>query len=275
MNYKVVADSSSNMHTIQYKNFEMVPLKITNSEKEFIDTPTLDVKDMVEHLKNYKGKTTTSCPNANDWISAFEDADVVFAVTITSKLSGSYNSAVLAKQTYEEQYPNRQVYVIDSLTAGLELKLIVDRIYKCLNEGMNARSTYENVMNYHQHTHTIFSLSSVDNLAKNGRVSSVVAAAVGVLNLRIVGIANGGVLDPQHKVRGDRKAVKTMLADMEAQGYNGGKISLCHCFNEKTVELFKSLVLDKYPKAEIEVYPSGGLMSFYGEIEGIVVGYEG
>ena len=125
MNIRIVADSSSNMHGYDAENFKLVPLKIVSAEKEFVDDETINVKEMVDYLKSYKGKTSTSCPNTNEWLEAFADADVVFAITITSQLSGSYNSCVLAKNIYEEEHPHRRVYVIDSLSAGCELKMVM------------------------------------------------------------------------------------------------------------------------------------------------------
>lgn len=275
MRIKIVADSSSDMHLVNDENFELVPLKIVNSEKEYVDTKDLNVKGMAEDLKNYKGKTSTSCPNTADWIKAFDKADVVYAFTITSKLSGSYNAAMLAKETYEEENKGKIVYVIDSLTAGPGIKLLVDYLNQCLNQGMNPQEAYEKTVAYHQTTHTIFSLESVNNLARNGRVSSVVAAAVGALNLRIIGIANEGVIDPIHKVRGDKKAIKQIMATMLEKGYHGGKVYISHCFNEKNLELLKNTILEKFPMAQIETMPCGGLVSFYAELGGVVVGYEG
>ena len=275
MKIKIVADSSSDMHLVNDENFELVPLKIVNSNKEYVDTKDLDVKGMAEDLKVFKGRTSTSCPSPNDWIASFEDADVVYAFTITSKLSGSYNSAVVAKQMYEQDYPERTVYVVDSLTAGPGIKLLIDHLKECLNQGLNPQEAYESTLAYLDTTHTIFSLESVNNLARNGRVNSVVAAAVGALNLRIIGIANEGVIDPIHKVRGDKKAIKQIMATMLEKGYKGGKVYFSHCFNEKNLELLKATILEKFPDAHIETMPCGGLVSFYAELGGVVVGYEG
>lgn len=275
MKIKIVADSSSDMHHVEDELFELVPLKIMNDQNEYIDNKQLNVKAMAEELKSYKGKTTTSCPNTTDWIKSFDGADVVYAFTITSKLSGSYNSCILAKSIYEEENPGKMVYVIDSLTAGPAIKLLIDYLKECLNQGMDHKEAYEKTLAYLQTTHTIFSLESVNNLARNGRVNTVVAAAVGALNLRIIGIANEGVIDPIHKVRGDKKAIKQIFATMLEKGYHGGKVYFSHCFNEKNLVLLKETILAQFPNAIIETMPCGGLVSFYAELGGVVVGYEG
>ena len=125
---KIVADSASDVLKLNDLSFAAAPLKIVTSEKEFIDNEALDAEAMVIYFDSYKGKSSTSCPNPADWITAFGDAEDIFCVTITSGLSGSYNSAMAAKKEYEEMHPKRKVYVIDSLSTGPEMKLIVEKL---------------------------------------------------------------------------------------------------------------------------------------------------
>ncbi|MDD6479228.1 MAG: DegV family protein, partial [Oscillospiraceae bacterium] len=98
---KIVADSSANMLELGGVEFTSAPLKIVTAKTEFVDDATLNVKEMVDFFDKYKAESKTSCPNTSGWIEAFGDADDIFCVTITSGLSGSYNSACVAKQTYE------------------------------------------------------------------------------------------------------------------------------------------------------------------------------
>ena len=128
MNFKIVTDSSSDMLTLDVVPFEVTPLKIVTDKKEYVDDKNLDVNSMVDDLFYYKGKSSSSCPNANEWLSAFGDAEYIFCITITATLSGSYNAACIAKEMYEEQYPNRKVYVVNSLSTGPEMKLIAEKI---------------------------------------------------------------------------------------------------------------------------------------------------
>jgi fatty acid-binding protein DegV len=127
-NVKIVADSSADVLERQGVPFAVAPLKIITNEKEFVDDAALDVHGMVSWFDSYKGKSKTSCPNSGEWLEAFGDADEIFCVTITSGLSGSYNSACVAKQMYEEQHPGKRVYVVDSLSAGPELVLILEQL---------------------------------------------------------------------------------------------------------------------------------------------------
>ena len=125
---KIVADSSCDLKELSKVCFSFAPLKISTKEKEFVDDEKLDIKTMVEYLHAYKGKSSSSCPNTHDWLNAFGDAENVYCVTITSNLSGSYNSAMLAKKQYEETYPDRKVLVLDSLSTGPEMALILEKI---------------------------------------------------------------------------------------------------------------------------------------------------
>ena len=125
MTIKIVADSSADIKRLEGVEFESVPLKIITSQKEYVDDKDLDVELMVKELSMLNDKSGTACPSVGDWLSAFGEAQKVFCVTITSGLSGSYNSALIAKSEYEESYPDREVFVIDSLSAGPELNLIL------------------------------------------------------------------------------------------------------------------------------------------------------
>ena len=83
MNILIVSDSSSNVFTLEGCNYTTVPMKINAGDREFIDTPELDLQDMVETLKNHKGKSGSSCPNVQDWLDAFGDAEAIFVLTIS------------------------------------------------------------------------------------------------------------------------------------------------------------------------------------------------
>ena len=125
MKYKLVADSSSNVLKMEGIDFESVSLKIVTDDRIYDDDEALDTEAMVEELQSYKGRSGTSCPNVHDWMTAFGDADAVFVVTITSTLSGSFGAAKQAALTYQEEHPEVKVHIIDSLSAGPEIHLIL------------------------------------------------------------------------------------------------------------------------------------------------------
>ena len=276
MSIKIVCDSSANIHEMDGIPSQSVPLKILCDDREFVDAPGLDVDDMVEYLKKTKQRSSTSCPNVQDWLSAFEGADEVYAVTITSNLSGAWASCMQAAKEYMAQHPHAKVHVFDSLSTGPEMHLIMEKIREHVLAKLPFDQIKEKVSEYMQRTHLLFSLESLTNLARNGRVSPAVAKVCEVLGIRVVGAASDvGTLQPLHKVRGEKKALTTLVSELLARGYEGGKVRIAHCKNELSAKSLAALIKEKFPASNIEIRPCGGLCSFYAELGGLLVGFEG
>jgi len=247
---KIVSDSSSDMLDIQDLDFACASMKIITAEKEFVDDASLDVSQMVEFLDQYSGRSQTSCPNAEDWLTAFGDADDVICLTITSALSGSYNTASAAKQIYEEQ-EGKHVFVLDTLSTGPEMVLIIEKLKEYIHAGMEYEEICERIRVYTKETGLLFMLKSLKNLANNGRVSPAIARILGILNICIVGRASDeGKLDTTHKCRGEARSLETLIRDLKNYGFCKGKISIAHCENEAGALKLKALIgLSKQLKA--------------------------
>ena len=275
MNFKLVADSSANVFTMSGVDYASVPMKIITTQAEYVDDPSLDVAAMVDEVKVTKGKSGTSCPNVHDWLQAFSGGDRIFAVTITSNLSGSHASAIQAAEDYEAANPGAKVCVIDSLSAGPELGLILDQLQKWIAEGREYEQMVEDIRAYQSHTHLAFSLESLTNLARNGLVNPAVAKIAGVLGIRVVGVASEvGTLEPLHKIRGEKKAIEAIYDEMKKRGYAGGRVKIAHCFNKNAAETLKSMVFADYPAADVVIEICSALCSFYAERGGMLVGFE-
>ena len=177
---KIVADSSANLMELKSVAFDTAPLKIITAQREFVDNPQLDLDEMIRFFNTYKGKSQTSCPNPEDWLSAFGDAEDIFCVTITSGLSGSYNAACIAKNMYEAEHPGRRVFVIDSLSAGPELTLILEKLEELICAGRSYEEICAYIPEYQKKTGLLFMLESLKNFAANGRVSPAIAKITGV-----------------------------------------------------------------------------------------------
>lgn len=271
---KIVTDSSSNMLTLPGALFSTVPLKIITEVKEYVDDAALDVAAMVEDLRTVKGKTGTSCPNVGEWLDAFEGADEVFAVTISKNLSGSYASAVQAKEEYESTHPGAKVHIIDSLSAGPELRMFAEFVLR----GFEAEKTFEEIVEgvqaYHSNTETVFCLQSLANLARNGRVNPAVAKITNVLGIRVVGIASDvGTLQPTRKPRGEKKAIEAIYEQMLEKGYKGSEVCISHCLYPQGAQLLADLIHKHYPDTSVRIEPCTGLCSFYAERGGLIIGY--
>lgn len=272
---KIVADSSANVLELQSTGFSAAPLKVITNEKEFVDDRALDVDAMVSWFDSYKGKSKTSCPNPSDWLDAFEDADEIYCVTITSGLSGSYNAACIAKQMYETEHEERHVCVIDSLSAGPELVLLIEKLEECIAQGKSYDVICREIEAYKQQTGLVFMLESLKNFAANGRVSPAVAKIAGVLGIRIVGKASDqGTLDPTDKCRGVAKSLSAILNHLKDYGLSKGKVRIAHCMNESAAQELKQLILADRPQADVQIHRCRGLCSYYAEKGGLLVGFE-
>lgn len=275
MKYKIVADSSANIYERDGINYASVPLKIVTSEKEYIDKKGMDISEMVSYLQGYKGKSGTSCPNVHDWLEAFGDADLILGVTITSGLSGSYESAMQAKKIYETDHPGANVLIVDSLSAGPELALIIEKMEDVVKSAQSFEEMTQTITEYCKRSHLLFALKNLDNLARNGRVNPAVAKLAGILGIRLIGKASDeGTLQQLHKCRGESQSIACIWNEMKKHGYNGGKVRLAHCFNEQIAKTLSETIRQSYPDADVQITPCTGLCSFYAEEGGLMIGYE-
>ena len=276
MNYKIVADSSSDMLTLDAVPFSCVPLVIRAGETTFVDDENCNVPAMTEFMRSYKGKSSTACPGTQDWLEAFGDAENVFCVTITSGLSGSYNSARVAAEEYIAAHPGRRVHVVDTLSAGPELRLVVEKLQEMILQGLPFGQIVAEIEAYHKRSFLLFSLQSLHNFVANGRVSPALGALVGLLGIRVVGRASEeGTLEPLSKVRGDRKALQEILHQMKALGWRGGRVRITHNENAAMADSLRDALRAMYDKLDVTIERCRGLCSYYAEKGGVLVGFEG
>ena len=245
---RIVVDSSASLYKLDGVDFAAVPLKIVTDEREYLDDGTLDAVEMATTLRTYKGKTSTGT------------------------LSGSCNAAQLAAEEYQAEHPGAQVFVLDSLSAGPELVLLAEHIRALIEEGKDFDEVCEEMLRYRHHTHLLFSLESLANLARNGRVKPAVAR---MLNIRVIGKASDvGELDVLCKTRGEHGALERIVLELKGHGYTNGKVIIAHCGNPDAADRLKKMLHAVFPGAQVDVSPCGGLCSYYAELGGLMVGYE-
>lgn len=276
MDFKIVADSSSDVLSLPRTPFASAPLTIIAGSRAYEDTAELDVAGMVAELRAHKGKSSTACPGLHDWLTAFGDARYIICLTITSQLSGSYNSARLAAKEYEELHPGRRVFVMDSLSTGPEMRLLAEKAEELILAGQDFDGVVKGLTSYKQRTHLLFCLTSLHNLVMNGRVNPALGALVGLLGIRVLGCASPkGELEIISKHRGDRKALQAIQHAMRDRLFDGGKVYITHCNNESMACALRDRLLAAWPGAQILIGATRGLCSFYAEEGGLLIGYEG
>jgi degV domain-containing protein spr0652 len=279
MTWKIVADSGCDYREItdlaNQTKFESVPLTIQIDHEIFVDNAHLDIDGMMEKMYATSSASKSACPSPDDYLRSFEGAENIFVVTITGTLSGSHNSAQLAKKLFLEENPTANIHVIDSLSAGGEVDLIVKKLNDLIKEGLSFEQVVEAITHYQANTKLLFVLAKVDNLVKNGRLSKLIGAVVGLLNIRMVGEASDtGTLELLQKARGAKKALTAAVDEVLKAGYKGGRIIIAHRNNEKFCQQFSEAIKEKFPTADISFLPTSGLCSFYAEEGGLLMGYE-
>lgn len=277
--WKIVADSGCDYR--QLKNlapdteFISVPLTIQVGDQAFIDDANLDIDHMMNVMEASKSAAGSACPSPQAYQAAFEGAENIFVITITGGLSGSFNAARVARDMFVEEHPEVNIHLIDSLSAGGEMDLIVDEINQLIAAGLEFEELVQAITTYQENSKLLFVLAKVDNLVKNGRLSKLVGTVVGLLNIRMVGEASSeGKLELLQKARGHKKSVTAAFEEMKKAGYNGGRVVMAHRNNAKFFQQFSELVKASFPNAVVDQVATSGLCSFYAEEGGLLMGYE-
>lgn len=277
--WKIVVDSGCDYR--QLKNlapdteFISVPLTIQVGDQAFVDDVNLDIDHMMEVMEASKSAAGSACPSPQAYQAAFEGTENIIVVTITGGLSGSFNAARVARDMYIEEHPEVNIHLVDSLSAGGEMDLIVDEINRLIATGMEFEELVQAITTYQENSKLLFVLAKVDNLVKNGRLSKLVGTVVGLLNIRMVGEASAeGKLELLQKARGHKKSVAAAFEEMKKAGYNGGRIVMAHRNNDKFFQQFSELVKSTFPNAIVDQVAPSGLCSFYAEDGGLLMGYE-
>ncbi len=279
MKYAIIVDSSCDMYIDDnYTNdtyMARVPLKLRVGEKEYIDDYDLDIVSFMKEMSECSEATGTAAPSPQEWYNAYEKADEVFVVTITSALSGTYSSAVVAKNMILEDFPDKKIHIIDSKAAGSGLTMIVRKLQEFIKQQMDFEEIVEKITEYCKKIKVFFILESMDNLVKSGRVSAIAGKLAGMLGIKILGQGSTeGTIELLRKARGKDVIYKKTVEDMLANGYKGGKIIISHCFNEERVKFFLDIIKESFPNVEAEVMPTSGLCSYYAENKGLIISFE-
>lgn len=276
MKYQIVVDSASDILKNEFNDdlvsVKVVPLTIHFKDKEIVDDENVDIDDFLKEMKESKGKQSTSCPNAYSFKEVFEQADYTFCITISSKLSGTYNAANLAKN----ELNSNNVFVIDSkAVAGVE-RLIVKDIIDYIKKGYDFNKICEliDTNNYN----LLFVLSNFDNLIKNGRMSKFTGIFASLFSIRPLFMALDGEIKLVRKVRTINKALDELVKEMiilNENIVNGGEVVITHCNCIDKAITLKDNILKAYPNLNVEIYQARALCSFYANNDGLIVSFRG
>ena len=274
MKYKIVVDSSSDL-TKDYIvdkeiGFEVVPLSIDVDGVSFVDDENVNIDEMLNKMHASKGKPKSACPSCGYFQKSYEEAENVICITMTSKLSGTYNSAYLGSQDC-----NSKVHVIDSKATSGVLQLLVDKTYELMKQNLDFETLCEELEQYKENLNLLFVLDKFENLVKNGRMSKIVAFIATALYIKPLCHAKDGEIDVYDKPRTMKGALNRLVESIEKKTTitEGKTCIISHCKNKEGALALKEQIEAKYKFKKIIINEMRGLCSFYALEKGIIVSF--
>ncbi len=278
MKWNIVLDSSCDLTKKDAEGdigISIVPLSILVGDKEFVDDESLNVDDLLKAMTIEKKASSSACPSPESFFSEFEKAENTFCFTMTSALSGTYNSARLAKEMIEEKYPQKNVHVIDSKSTAGAMVLLKMKACEMIREGKEFSEMAKILDEYQANLDLTFALGGYDNLIKTGRMSKISGILATSLGIRAVAIATkAGEIEVVKKPRGEANAIMAMAQVMkETKNMENKPVVISHCKNPEGAQMAKEVFLKELKVSEVYINDCKGLTTFYTMEKGLIIGY--
>ena len=276
MKYQIIGDSSLDLNEglTEWIKPTYAPFYIEVEDRTFVDDETLDLKELLEAIHSSKKTCKTAAPTPMDYIKCVDDdSDGVFIIALSSKLSGSYNSALVAKELLLEKKPNVKVHVVDSLTASAGETTLAIAIQKAIDAGQSFEEIVETVENQKQCDQTLFMLEDISTLMKNGRMSLLKGSIAQFLHIKpILGENGTGEIKLFDKARTTSAALNKLKDMYLSQPYDVSDRTLiiAHCMALEKAEILKSLIEKENKYKDVQIVAMKGLSSVYANLGGLV-----
>jgi DegV family protein with EDD domain len=277
MSYRILCDSCTDLplELQQDEHIVKIPLAIQIEEENIIDDETFNQIDFLRKMNESKNCPKSSCPSPDSYMSHFDEAEDIYVVTLSSRLSGSYNSAELAKKLYLEDHPNKNIEVVDSKSASVGQTLIAMKIQELIDKGFSFSEVVSKVNEFRDILKTKFVLETLDTLRKNGRLSNLTAVICSALNIKPIMGAEDGNIVKIDQARGIDKALLKMVKYMEEDVTDAKNrvLGISHCNNFERAIFVKEEIMKCIPFAKCFISNTGGISSLYANEGGIIVCY--
>lgn len=277
MSYKIVVDSCCELPEELKKDsrFEIVPLTlIVGDVYEKEDNEDFDQKEFLEAVAACPTCPKSACPSPERYMKSYQtDAEHVYVVTLSAQLSGSYNSAVLGKNLYHENYGDKDIYVVDSKSASCGETQVAFKIMELEEAGLNFTEIVEKIEEYVKGMNTYFVLDNLDTLRKNGRLSGVKALVASTLNIKpVMGADNGSIIQLGQSV-GIKKALAKMADYVVKEVVDPEKknLMITHCNNLQRAQSVKEQIEAKVKFKNIVIMDTAGISSMYANDGGVIL----
>lgn len=273
MSYKIVVDSCCEIpeYLSNNHNIEIVPLELQVGEERMWDDETFDQKSFLKKVAESVQCPKSSCPSPERYRASYDkDADRVYVITLSSQLSGSYNSAVLGKNLLECE---KKVHVFDSWSAsGGETQLVL-KIIELEEKGKSFQEVVEAVEHYRDHVLTYFVLDNLDTLRKNGRLSGVKSVVASTLNIKPIMQGVKGSIVQKGQSIGIKKSLNKMVEHIcrEVENAEQKTLIITHCNCRERAEYVKELIIGKIKCKNVFILDTRGVSSMYANDGGVIV----
>ncbi|HKM00668.1 MAG TPA: DegV family protein [Sedimentibacter sp.] len=274
MNTNIIVDSCVDFNEVT-ENIDRVPFRILIDGEEIVDENT-DILELIRKMKNSRSQIKTACAPPEDFINKIKEHANNFIVTISSQLSGSYNSAMVAVDTIKEKFPEAFVHIFDSKTACAGETLVALKVKQLIDDNLKPADIVEQTEKYITKLRTLFILDSLDNLAKNGRITNFKAMIANIMHIvPIMGEDGEGRIVLRESIRGKKKAFNR-LVDMIAEynvDFENTVLGITHvnCFEK--AEKLREDIKARYPFKDVKIFTSSGLSTVYADDGGIVIAF--
>ena len=277
MRYKIVIDSCGELLN-EWKDderFESVPLTLMVGADQIIDDETFDQLSFLKKVADYPECPKSACPSPERYMKAYDcEAEHIYAVTLSSELSGSYNSALLGKNLLLEDHPEKKIHVFNSCSASIGQSLIGMKIQECEEAGMSFEEVVSTVDRYIEGQHTFFVLENLDTLRKNGRLSKVKALVASALKIKpVMGSTDEGSICQLDQARGMNRAMIKMVEQVIAKTPDSADkvLAISHCNCPARAQVLKEAFEERMKLAKIIVLDTAGVSSMYANDGGVIV----
>jgi DegV family protein with EDD domain len=226
MAVKIISDSGCDLpeEILKKYNIDLMPLLVSKGDKEYLDNVTINPKKMYDDMRKGEVYKTAQIPPKN-LEKKFEELakkeESVIYIAFSSGLSGTYQTAVMIRDSLKDKYPNMDIDIVDSKSASIGFGLLVDKAGKMAKEGKSKEDILKMLEFYIKHVEHIFTVDNIEYLFRGGRVTRAQAFVGGLLNIKpILDIPEDGTLRPIEKIRGHSKVMKRMIEIMGERGRN-------------------------------------------------------
>ena len=277
MNYKIIVDSCGEIPKLQKESqrFESVPLTLMIGDYQVIDDETFDQADFIQRVKAYEGCPKSACPSPERYMQAMEgNYDCIFVVTLSEKMSGSYNSAMLGKSLIQEKEPNKKIHVFNSRSASVGQTQIALKVQELAKENVPFEEIVKQGEAFLEEMNTYFVLETLDILKKNGRLSNIQAVLANVLSIKpIMGATEEGNICKLDQVRGINKALIKMaeIITQKVKNSEQKRLMISHCNCKERAEYVKKLITEQIKVKETIILDTRGVSTMYANDGGIIV----